>query len=208
MNFARAYYLQLNKVSHMALARTMCHAGLKSARPFIAPSLSPSKDWLRQSRFVPTVLSGIEQKNQEWWEEAVDSIDFSHSSRKAWSTFNIFTGRSGRSSRLCSVSANFIASQLVKSGGHTRLGAVSPLSPSTSSCPTYGRSQHLRETVSLALSGQRSFLWPSGAWGQKVCICWRPSNHACWWRLVGSGRGADQGHGNRRWIPPDLEAKD
>ena len=42
---------------------------------------------------------------------------------------------------------------------------------------------------------------------QKVCICWRPSNHACWWRLAGGGRGAEQGHGNARWIPPDLEAK-
>jgi len=38
---------------------------------------------------------------------------------------------------------------------------------------------------------------------RKVCICWRLSNHACWWRLTGSG----QGHGNLRWIPPDLEAK-
>jgi len=24
---------------------------------------------------------------------------------------------------------------------------------------------------------------------------------------AGSGRDADQGHGNRKWIPPDLEAK-
>ena len=23
---------------------------------------------------------------------------------------------------------------------------------------------------------------------QKVCICWRPSNHACWWLLAGSGK--------------------
>jgi len=30
-----------------------------------------------------------------------------------------------------------------------------------------------------------------------------PSNHACWWRLTGSGRGVEQGHGNIRWIPPD-----
>jgi len=34
-----------------------------------------------------------------------------------------------------------------------------------------------------------------------------PSNHACWWRLTNSGRGAEPRHGNRRWIPPDLEAK-
>ena len=50
-------------------------------------------------------------------------------------------------------------------------------------------------------------LWPANHRLQKVCICWRTSNHACWWRLAGSGRGADQVHGNCRWIPPDLEAK-
>jgi len=51
------------------------------------------------------------------WEEAVNSIDFSYSSRKAWRTINKLTGRSGRSSHLCHVSANFIASQL-KNGAH------------------------------------------------------------------------------------------
>jgi len=55
---------------------------------------------------------------------------------------------------------------------------------------------------------QHLHLWAASHHLQKVCICWRPSNHACWWRLLaGSGRGADRGHGNRRRIPPDLEAK-
>jgi len=39
-------------------------------------------------------------------------------------------------------------------------------------------------------------LWPANHGFQKVRICWRPSNHARWWRLAGSGRGAEQGHGN------------
>ena len=52
-----------------------------------------------------------------------------------------------------------------------------------------------------------TLLWRANHRLQKVCICWRPSNHSCYWRLAGSGRGAEQGHGNRRWIPPDLEAK-
>jgi len=54
-------------------------------------------------------------------EKAVNSIDFSHSSRKAWSTINKLTGRSGRSSPLCPVSANYIASQLARTG-HTGPG--------------------------------------------------------------------------------------
>ena len=49
----------------------------------------------------------------------------SHSSRKAWSTINKLTGRSGRSSRPCPVSANSIASQLVKNGVHRTGGRES-----------------------------------------------------------------------------------
>jgi len=36
--FARAYYPRLNNVSNVAVGRTMCHAGIKSARPSIASS--------------------------------------------------------------------------------------------------------------------------------------------------------------------------
>jgi len=51
-------------------------------------------------------------------EEAVNSIDFSHSNRKTWTTTIKLTGRSGHSSHLCPVSTNPIASQLVKNGAH------------------------------------------------------------------------------------------
>ena len=58
------------------------------------------------------------QKKQERWKEAVNSIDFSHSSRKTWTIVNKRTGRFGRSFHLCPVSANSIATQLVKNGVH------------------------------------------------------------------------------------------
>jgi len=69
-------------------------------------------------RAASSLLSRLEQKKQERWEEAVNSIDFSHSSRKPWRTINKFTGRSGRSSRVCPVSKNSIASQLVQNGAY------------------------------------------------------------------------------------------
>jgi len=69
-------------------------------------------------RTVSALLSRLQQKKQERWEEAVNSIDFSHSSRKAWRSINKLTGRSGPSSRLWSVTTNSIASQLVKNGAH------------------------------------------------------------------------------------------
>jgi len=34
------------------------------------------------------------------------------------------------------------------------------------------------------------YLWRDNHRLQKVSIRWRPSNHACWWRLAGIGRGA------------------
>jgi len=67
---------------------------------------------------VLSLLSRPGQKKQERWQEAVNSIDFSHSSRKAWRTINKLTGRSGRSFHQCHVSANSIASQLVENGTH------------------------------------------------------------------------------------------
>jgi len=75
----------------------------------------PSGDCLWQSRLV--LLSRLQQKKQEQWEKAVNSIGFSHSSCKAWRTINKHTGRSGCSTRLCLVSANSIALQLVKNRG-------------------------------------------------------------------------------------------
>jgi len=79
-------------------------------RSFIRAPVGTASD-----RDASSLLSRLQQK-QERWEEAVNSIDFSHSSRKAWRTINKLTGRSGHSSRLCPVSATSIASQLVKNG--------------------------------------------------------------------------------------------
>jgi len=69
-------------------------------------------------RAASSLLSRLGQKNQERWEEVVNSIDFSDSSRKAWRTINKLTGRSGCSFHQCPVSANSIASQVVKNGAH------------------------------------------------------------------------------------------
>jgi len=63
-------------------------------------------------------LSQLGQKKQVRLEEAVNSIDFSHSSRKAWRTINKLTARSRYFFHQCPVSANSIASQLVKNEAH------------------------------------------------------------------------------------------
>jgi len=87
-------------------------------------------------------------KKQEGWEEAVNSIDFLHSTHKVWRTINRLTGRSF----LCSVSANSITSQPLKNEAHkARLhGAFLLESP-----------QHLKEIASLTPKRQGSLLLPS-----------------------------------------------
>ena len=83
------------------------------------------------------------------------------------------------------VSMFYVVSDIVTPPQERRPAGICPDSPSL---------QHLHH-------------WPANHRLQKVCMCRRSSNHACWWRLAGSGKGVDQGHGNCRWIPPDLEAK-
>ena len=56
----------------------------------------------------------LDKKRRNRWSQAVQNIDFSHSSRVAWSKLNNLTGRLEQSSRQCCVSDNAIASQMVK----------------------------------------------------------------------------------------------
>ena len=61
-------------------------------------------------------LAKLDRKQRDRWSKAVQSIDFPHSSQKAWSILNNLTGRSRHSPRHCPVSADAIASQLIRNG--------------------------------------------------------------------------------------------
>ena len=58
----------------------------------------------------------LDRKRRDLWSEEVRSIDFSHSSRKAWTIFNNLIGRLRHSPRYYFVSAYAIASHLVRNG--------------------------------------------------------------------------------------------
>ena len=75
---------------------------------------SPAGD--QSSRAATALITWLDKKRRDRWLEAVQNIDFSHSSRKAWSIINNLTGRSQHSPRNCPVSANAIAAQLVRNG--------------------------------------------------------------------------------------------
>ena len=59
--------------------------------------------------------------------------------KKPWSFVNNFNGRSRHSPRHCPVSADAIASQLVRNGKYTRLLIASLLDLSINTCLTFGR---------------------------------------------------------------------
>ena len=61
------------------------------------------------------LIEHLNQNRRKRWEEAVESMDFSHSSRVAWQTFNRLTGRSNKPKK-CPVSPNAIAHQLLCNG--------------------------------------------------------------------------------------------
>ena len=61
------------------------------------------------------LIAHLDQRRQERWIEAVTDIDFTHSSRKAWSSINRLTGRTS-AKKQCPVSPDDIAKQLVMNG--------------------------------------------------------------------------------------------
>jgi len=140
-------------------------------RSFIRAPVGTASD-----RAPSFLLSRLQQK-KERWEEAVHSIDFSHSSRKAWRNINKLTGRSGGSTRVCSASAIPSPHKWWRTG-HTRLATASSPDSSTNSCPTYGRFHHLRVTVSPNISGRKSLLLPSDAWSQENLRDWTLSSRS------------------------------
>ena len=60
-------------------------------------------------------LGKLDEKCKERWIETMKSIDVTHSSRRAWQTINKLTGKRSLPSQ-CPISANLIASQLLKNG--------------------------------------------------------------------------------------------
>jgi len=83
----RACYLGLNNVSLLSVAKFMWPCWVKECetlyRSFVRAPVGTDS-----GRAASSLLSRLDDKKQERWEETVNSINFSHSNRKAWSTIN------------------------------------------------------------------------------------------------------------------------
>ena len=71
-----------------------------------------------QKETATALIDHLDQKRQERWIESVTDIDFTHSSRKAWTSINRLTGRTS-AKKPCPISPNAIAKQLVMNGTYT-----------------------------------------------------------------------------------------
>ena len=87
------------------------------------------------------LLAKLDRKRRDQWSEAVRSIDFSHSSRKAWSILNNLTGRSRHSPRHCPFQPMLLHLSWLEME-NTRLLTASHLDLSLKKCLTFGRPQH------------------------------------------------------------------
>ena len=100
---------------------------------------SPQGD---DSSLVATaLLAKLERKRRDRWSEAVRSIDFSHSSRKAWSILNNLTGRSRHSLVTVPFQPMLLHLSWLEMG-NTRLLIASHLDLSFKKCLTFGGLQH------------------------------------------------------------------
>ena len=119
--FATAYFLRLGYVSHVGRRKNYVPWWDKECetlyRSFTRAPVRTDSD-----RAASSLHSRLQQKSRS---DGRNLSTPSNSSRRAWGTINKLTGRSGRSSRLCPVSVNSFASQLVKNGAH-KTGNLEP----------------------------------------------------------------------------------
>ena len=64
---------------------------------------------------APELIQCLDKKRKERWERAVQDIDFTHSSRRAWKIFHPLSGRCTRPKRF-PITANNVANQLLENG--------------------------------------------------------------------------------------------
>ena len=108
-----------------------------------------SVDDHHSSRTATALLMRLDKKRRYRWSEAVRNIDFSHSSRKAWSIVNNLTCRSRHSPCHCPISSNAIASQLIRNGKYEGADHESTLDSYLKKCLTFGGLQHHLRLTSL-----------------------------------------------------------
>ena len=184
--FVRAYYLGPNNVglSHVAIGRSMCHTGTKSARPSIA--LSPKPQWgpTLIELLCPYYLGCSRRSRSNRRKLLIPSTSHTLATRCGEPSTNLLAGLDAPLT--CAPSRQTSLTSKLWRTRHIGPRITSPQGWSTRSCPTYGRFQYLRVTVSLNPLGWRNLLLPSDVWNQESLRDRSPSSQSYAPRQVGS----------------------
>ena len=141
----------------------MCHAGTKSARPSIAPSSEPQWELTLTEQLRPYTLDYNRRRRSDGRKLLTPSTSRTLAAVRGERSTNLLAGLDAPLA--CAPSRQIPSPRNSWETGHTRPAAAkSPPGSPTSNCPTYGRFQHLRATVSPNPSGRKSLLLPSDAW--------------------------------------------
>jgi len=144
----------------------MCHAGTKSARTSIAPLSEPQWELPLTEPPRPYSLNYKKRSRSDGRKLSTPSTSRTPAARRGEPLTNLLTGLD--TPPACDPSRQFPSPRNWRRMGHTRLATASPSGSSTRSCPTYGRFQHLRVTVSLNFSGWKSLLLPQTPEARKI----------------------------------------
>jgi len=107
------------KKNYVADGRTMCHTGTDSARPSITPSSEPQWGLTLIELLRPYYLGYNRRSRSDGKKLSIPSTSRTLAARRGAPSTNLLT------SHLCPVSANSIASQLMKNGAHRTGGRES-----------------------------------------------------------------------------------
>ncbi|XP_038075621.1 uncharacterized protein LOC119743290 [Patiria miniata] len=77
--------------------------------------LPQAKSNVERATAATDLLNRLKTKRRERWTETVESIDSTHSSRRAWQTINKLTGQ-GTKPKPCPITVDAIAAQLISNG--------------------------------------------------------------------------------------------
>ena len=88
--FARAYHLQPNNVSHAAVERTMCHAGIESAS--FTPSTEPQWELTLTELLPPYRLGSGRRSRSDWRKLKIPSTSCALAARGREPSTNLLAG--------------------------------------------------------------------------------------------------------------------
>ena len=110
---------------HAVVGKTTDHAGMRSARPSIRHFFGHRR--VKALTQLPCLIARLDKRRRKRWSEAVNAIDYTHSSRLAWNAINNLTGRTRQSYRSCP--CPFLPTQLLRNW--LRMGHISSGNSST-----------------------------------------------------------------------------